>query len=72
MPKNKIQRQKGLSLQQFQKTYGTEEGCRSRLFKVRWPQGYRCPKCNCNHYYTVTTRNLSQCTNCKTSLSSGV
>lgn len=65
MPRNKIQRQKGLSLHKFLKTYGREQDCRNYLSKVRWPQGYRCPKCDCSHYYTVTTRNLFQCTNCK-------
>lgn len=65
MPKNKIQLQKGLSLPQFLKSYGTEEDCRNRLFKERWTQGFICPQCGCNHYYTVTTRNLYQCTQCK-------
>ena len=65
MPKNKIQFQKGLSLQQFLKSYGTEEDCRNRLFKVRWLFGFVCPQCGCSQYYTVTTRNLFQCTRCK-------
>ena len=65
MPKNSIQLQKGLSLQEFLKSYGTEEDCRNRLFKVRWPSGFICPQCGCNQYYTVTTRNLYQCTSCK-------
>ena len=65
MPKNKIQLQPGLSLQQFQKSYGTEEACRDRLFKMRWPSGFHCPQCGGNRYYLVTTRNLYQCTSCK-------
>jgi len=65
MPKNKIQLQKGLSLPQFLKSYGTEDDCRKRLFQVRWPQGFVCPKCGCTRYYTVTTRNVYQCTRCK-------
>lgn len=65
MPKNKIQLQKGLSLPQFLKSFGAEEDCRNRLFKVRWPHGFTCPQCGCNRYYIVTTRNLYQCTNCK-------
>ena len=65
MPKNKVQLQKGLSLQDFLKSYGTEEDCRNRLFKMRWPSGFTCPQCGCNRYYTVTTRNLYQCTMCK-------
>lgn len=65
MAKQRVQRQKGLSLQDFQKSYGTEEACRERLFKMRWPAGFECPQCGCNRYYTVTTRNLYQCTMCK-------
>ncbi len=65
MPKNKVQLQKGLSLQDFLKSYGTEEDCRNRLFKIRWASGFTCPQCGCNRYYTVTTRNLYQCTMCK-------
>lgn len=65
MPKNKVQLQKGLSLPEFLMSYGTEEDCRNRLTQMRWPQGFTCSKCGCNHYYTVTTRNLYQCSNCK-------
>lgn len=65
MSKNKVQRQKGLSLQSFLKLYGTEEDCRNRLFKVKWFNGFSCPQCGCNRYYRITTRNLYQCTACK-------
>lgn len=65
MSKYKIQRQKGLSLPLFLKTFGTEDGCREKLFEMRWPHGYRCPQCNCHKYYTVSTRRLFQCVDCK-------
>lgn len=65
MPKNQIQLQPGLSLQHFLKIYGTEEACRDRLFKMRWPSGFHCPQCGGSRYYLVTTRNLYQCTCCK-------
>lgn len=73
MSKNTIQRQKGLSLHKFLELFGTEENCRAKLFQIRWPNGFICPQCNCTHFYTVTTRNLYQCTSCKhqTSLISG-
>ena len=73
MPKHTVQRQKGLSLHKFLESFGTEEHCRVKLFQIRWPNGFTCPKCNGSHFYTVTTRNLYQCTNCKqqTSLISG-
>ena len=41
MAKNKVQFQRGLSLTQFLSQYGTEEQCRSVLFRMRWPRGFR-------------------------------
>jgi transposase-like protein len=65
MPKNKIQFQKGLSLQRFHKLYGTEEQCRALLFKYRWPNGFICPKCGHKHFYQLTARTLFQCCTCR-------
>ena len=65
MTKNSIQRQKGLSLHKFLELFGTEENCRARMYKIRWPDGFTCPQCDCIHFYYVTSRNLYQCTNCK-------
>lgn len=73
MPKNQVQFQKGLSLKIFLDTYGTEEKCQGRLFQARWPQGYRCPKCGHKQCYTLKSRLLYQCTQCRhqSSLTSG-
>lgn len=46
MERNGIQFQKGLSLPEFQRLYGTEEQCEAALEKARWPGGFRCPRCN--------------------------
>ena len=43
--KNKVQFQKGYSLGEFMKHYGTEAQCRQALFQWRWPEGYVCPEC---------------------------
>ena len=61
MAKNKIQFQKGLSLPRFLATYGTEEQCHQALFTMRWPQGFRCPKCGHEHFYALQSRKLYQC-----------
>ena len=37
--------QKALSLMQFQKKFGTEKACQKHLFRLRWPEGFRCPRC---------------------------
>ena len=65
MPKNKIQFQKGLSLQRFHQLYGAEEQCRAMLFKYRWPNGFTCPKCGHKHFYKLTSRILYQCCSCR-------
>jgi len=73
MPKNQVQFQKGYSVPKFQSAYGTEESCRRKIFKYRWPEGFVCPKCGHNQYYELKTRQLFQCCHCRhqTSLRSG-
>ena len=65
MAKNKIQFQEGLSLPRFLATYGTEEQCRQVLFKMRWPQGLRCPKCGHKYCYALQSHKLYQCRHCR-------
>jgi transposase-like protein len=45
MAMNPIQFQKGLSLAQFMRDYGTEAKCYRALYRSRWPDGFRCPSC---------------------------
>ena len=61
MTKNKIQFQKGLSLPEFLAQYSTEEQCRAALFKMRWPNGFVCPKCAHTSYSDIRDRQLHQC-----------
>jgi len=62
--KNKVQFQKGYSLPQFLKEYGTEKQCRKALFKWRWPQGYHCPECGNERYCQLKARRVFQCNRC--------
>ncbi len=73
MGKNKVQFQKGYSMFNFIKDYGTEGQCRQALFKWRWPEGFRCPDCGSARHTVIKTRNLYQCSTChhQTSLISG-
>jgi hypothetical protein len=43
--------QKALSLMQFQKKFGTEKACQKHLFRLRWPEGFRCPRCQHDQAY---------------------
>lgn len=33
------------SLMEFEKRFSTEKACRDYLFQLRWPKGFRCPRC---------------------------
>jgi transposase-like protein len=43
---NAVQFQSGLSMSEFIDRYGTEAKCYRALYKWRWPEGFRCPKCD--------------------------
>lgn len=34
------------TLDQLEERFSTEEACRDYLFQLRWPTGFRCPKCS--------------------------
>jgi len=44
-----IQFQKGLSLPDFFKQFGSREQCEAHLFSLKWPKGFICPKCGGHH-----------------------
>jgi transposase-like protein len=64
---NKIQFQKGISLNQFLALYGNEAQCEAVVETARWPGGFRCPKCSGEaHYrYRRGTVIIFQCRNCR-------
>jgi transposase-like protein len=66
MGRNAIQFQKGLSVPEFHKLYGTEAQCEEALVKMRWPNGFRCPRCEESLYGLVYGRRLKryQCRHC--------
>lgn len=58
-----IQFQKGLSLQEFNATYGSEEQCLEAVCKARWGGGFICPECGSTRHCRLT-RGLFQCSVC--------
>ena len=50
----------------FQEQFSSEKDAISYLFHSKWPDGFRCPRCEHHHAYMITTRNLPlyQCRNC--------
>ena len=64
MARNKVQFQKGLSLAEFNRLYGSEGQCHAALAKWRWPDGFSCPKCGVQKFSYVAPRRLYQCSGC--------
>jgi len=64
MARNMVQFQKGMSLPEFLAKYGTEEACGKALFKLRWPEGFRCPDCGHHSHCKLKSRPLLQCNRC--------
>src|SRR4051812_40874866 len=56
---------KGLSEVAFRERFGTEEGCRTALFEMRWREGLTCPACSHHGLRALKTRQLFQCNRCK-------
>ena len=75
MAMNLVQFQRGLSLPEFQRRYGTEQQCCDVLEKARWPKGFCCPHCAHTTCYRIkrSRHPLFQCAQCQkqTSLTSG-
>ena len=64
---NRVQIQSGLSLPHFMEFYGTEEKCEAALELMRWPDGFRCPRCDWQQYGFIHGRRHKryQCRNCR-------
>ncbi len=58
-------KQEILTFWEFQERFSTEDKCREYLFKLRWKNGFTCPKCGCTEYYNISTRNKYQCKRCR-------
>jgi hypothetical protein len=53
----------------FMERFPDEEACRDYLFHIRWPRGFICTKCGETKYSHIHTRNLFECTSCRTQTS---
>ena len=64
---NRIQFQRGISLPEFMNSFGTEEQCAVAVNASRWPNGFRCPCCECAQHWVVGhgTHKLFQCQACR-------
>jgi transposase-like protein len=60
------------TLPEFERRFSTEQACRDYLFGLRWPQGFRCPRCISEKAWPVGSL-LFQCAGCdyKVSVTAG-
>ncbi len=56
------------NFQEFLSRYKSDEDCWNYLFKLRWPNGFCCPKCQNPNYY-LNNRKVAECKNCGYQLS---
>ena len=57
--------QETLTLLEFIKKFGEEDACREHLYKMRWTNGFVCPKCGVmDEPFNIKSRNLYQCRHC--------
>ena len=61
MPRNRVQHQKGLSDDAFERLYPDEEACRKAWLAWRWPEGFKCPRYAATAYCEIRERQLLQC-----------
>jgi ribosomal protein L37AE/L43A len=65
MAMNRIQFQQGMSLPEFMRSFGTEEQCAQAVFLARWPEGFRCPRCQSSAHCRIGPGGrLYQCNAC--------
>ncbi len=60
------------NLTEFESRFSSEEACREYLFRLRWPDGFRCPGCGCGKSWPLR-KVLLQCAACgrQTSVTAG-
>jgi transposase-like protein/Zn ribbon nucleic-acid-binding protein len=52
------------TLLDFERRFSTEEGCEQYLARLRWPGGFRCPRCQAPDFWTKGRGGLLECVVC--------
>ena len=58
-------KREAINLVEFQRRFGSEGACEEQLYRMRWPGGYRCPRCGHRKASYHGTRRLYQCRACR-------
>lgn len=61
------------NLTELEANFSTEEACRAYLARLRWPDGFRCPRCRGGRSWPVRGGGLLECAGCgcQTSVTAG-
>lgn len=51
-----------MTLDEFETEFSSEEACKNYIFKLRWPNGFICPRCG--HDKAWYSKGLHECKNC--------
>ena len=54
-----------MNLPKLVEMFGSDDKCRARLVKLRWPDGVACPRCNCKSISTIAERAQYDCNECR-------
>lgn len=52
------------TIEELESRFSTEEACRAYLWKLRWPDGFRCPRCQGARVWPTGRSNLFECGSC--------
>jgi transposase-like protein len=52
------------TLMEFEKQFSTDESCREYVFRLRWPEGFSCPRCGHGKAWPMDGA-LLRCANCE-------
>lgn len=53
---------------EFEKRFASEKACYQYLFKIKWPEGFVCPKC-AHRSYWISAKHIYICTRCESHFS---
>jgi ribosomal protein L37AE/L43A/transposase-like protein len=53
------------TLLEFEKRFATDDRCRAYLAAVRWPEGFRCPRCRSHRAWPRRAGGLFECAECR-------
>jgi transposase-like protein len=58
---------KTMNALEFQDKFNSNEACYQFLYEKKWPEGFRCPKCDHHYAFVIKTRKqpLYECASCK-------